>query len=98
MNGAEFSFCPPSASLSPFSANQIVFRHKSCFVFTCFASLLSSPGKSASDYTETKVTIFSSPAGMSLTKLSPANYSQPGRVLLVTSSLGTGKWLTFFTV
>ncbi len=34
------------------------------------------------------------PAGMSLTKL----FLGPGRVRSVTSRLGTGKWLTFFTV
>ncbi len=36
-----------------------------------------------------KLTIFPAPAGMSLAKLSPANYSRPGRVFLVTSRLGT---------
>jgi hypothetical protein len=38
-----FSSCPPSASLSPFSANQIVFRLKSCFVSTRFAGLFKLP-------------------------------------------------------
>ncbi len=43
--------------------------------------------------------LFPSTAGMSLTKLSLAgNNSQPGRVWLVTSRLGTGKTITFFTV
>ncbi len=42
-----------------------------------------------------------SPAGMLLTKVSLAgknNYSRPGRAWLVTSRLGTGKTITFFTV
>ena len=47
-----------------------------------------------------RFSIFPSPAGMPLTKLSWAgnnlNYSRTGRVLLVTSRLGTGKSLTFF--
>ncbi len=45
---------------------------------------------------------FPSPAGMSLTKTLPGrellNYSLPGRDWLVTSRLGTGKTITFFTV
>ncbi len=51
-----------------------------------------------------RLTIFPSPAGMSLTKLSPIrnkgiiNNSRPGRVWLVTSRLGTGKLLTFYSV
>ncbi len=47
-----------------------------------------------------KIAIFSSPAGMSLIKLSLAgNNFWPGRVwLLVTSQLGTGKSLALFTV
>jgi hypothetical protein len=54
-----------------------------------------------------RLSIFPSPAGMSLAKLSLAgdnliidneNYSQPGRVWLVPSRLGTGKSLTFFSV
>jgi hypothetical protein len=49
--------------------------------------------------TETQA-IFPSPAGMPVTKLSLVgkyNLSQPGRVWLVTSRLGTGKSFTFFT-
>ncbi len=42
-----------------------------------------------------KIAIFLSPAGMSLTK---QNYSCPRRVWLVTSRLGSGKSLSFFTV
>ncbi len=45
------------------------------------------------------LTIYPSPAGMWLTKLSLSgniNYSRTGRVWSVTSRLGTGKWPTLF--
>ncbi len=42
------------------------------------------------------LTIFPSPAGMSLTKLSLAGNFRPGRVWLMTSRLETGKSLTFY--
>ncbi len=49
-----------------------------------------------------RLTVFPSPAVMSLTKLSldvkKFNYSRPGRVWLVTSRHGTGKQLIFFKV
>ncbi len=49
-----------------------------------------------------RLSLFSSPAGMSLTKRSLAgnnlNYYRPGRVWLGTSWLGTGNSVTFFTV
>jgi hypothetical protein len=50
-----------------------------------------------------KLSLFPSPAGMSLTKLSPAgnyilNYFRSGRVWLVTSPAGDGKSGLFFTV
>jgi hypothetical protein len=40
--------------------------------------------------------VFPSPAGMSVPGREKLNYSPPGRVWLVTSRLGTRKWLTFF--
>ncbi len=49
-----------------------------------------------------RLAIIPSPAGMSITKLSLARnnkiFSRTGRVWLVTSRLGTGKSLHFFTV
>jgi hypothetical protein len=50
-----------------------------------------------------KVIVFPSPAGRSLTNITPPGrellyYFQPGRVWLLTSRLGTGKTITFFTV
>ncbi len=47
-----------------------------------------------------RLAVFPSPAGMSLTLpgAEKFNYSPPGRVWLVTSRLGMGKLLTFFTV
>ncbi len=51
---------------------------------------------------EKRVSFFPSPAGKSLIKTPLGrellNYSQPGRVWLVTSRLGTGKWKPFYTV
>jgi hypothetical protein len=50
-----------------------------------------------SQYTAKKrLASFPSPARMSLSKCTLADYSWPGRVLIVTSRLGTGKSLTFF--
>jgi hypothetical protein len=47
-----------------------------------------------------RLAVSPSPAGMSLTNLflygNKKNYSRPGRVWLVTSRLGTGKWQNFF--
>ncbi len=55
-----------------------------------------------SPHCKKRLTNFPSPAGMSLTKLSPGreyfNYFWPERLWLVTSRPGTGKLLTFFTV
>jgi hypothetical protein len=48
-----------------------------------------------------RLSIFQSPAGMSLAKLDyliKFNYARLGRVWLVTSRLWTGKSTTFFTV
>jgi hypothetical protein len=51
-------------------------------------------------YTVKKITIFPSPARMSLTKFSLAgnNFIILDRVWLVTGRLGTGKLVIFFTV
>jgi hypothetical protein len=67
-------------------------------------SMVSTPLPSGSELSVThckkRLTIFPSPAGMSLSKLYPGleklNYSRPGRDWLVTSQLGMGKWQTFF--
>jgi hypothetical protein len=49
-----------------------------------------------------RLSFFPAPAGMSLTKLSLdeklLNYPRPGKVWLVSSRLGTGKTIPFFTV
>ncbi len=81
----------------------LVFFRTALLVISLSFSYLSRPAPPiGSTHCKKWLSFFPSPAGMSLTILSLVGnnliITRPGRVWLVTSPLGTGKMITFFTV